>query len=91
MSHKYNLFSNTQTCAPCRILQAQLDEKFPEWRNYIHYVDINNMTGDDINLIVKLNVRSLPSFTSREEIISVGFSPDKLNKIIELCTLESKS
>lgn len=88
MSSKYYLYSNTQTCPPCRMLKQSLDTKFPEWMNHIKYVDINRMGQEDIDHLTKLGVRSLPSFTSETEIISVGFSQDKLNKIIELCTEE---
>ena len=88
MLPKYYIYSNTQTCPPCRELKRQLDEKFPEWVNYINYVDIYNMTSKDIFHITKINVRGLPSFTSESDVISVGYSPAILNKIIELCTSE---
>lgn len=88
MLPKYYLYSNTQTCPPCRELKRQLDKNFPDWKKYINYVDINNMTIENIGHIVNISISSLPSFTSETEIISVGYSPQILTKIIELCTSE---
>ena len=91
MSTKYYLYSNVQTCAPCRSLVKALDLMLPNWKEYIEYRDINNLSPESLAHIVKVNVRSLPSFTDEDNIISVGYSPQKLKQIIELCTQESKA
>lgn len=89
MSHKkYYLYSNTQTCPPCRVLKQNLELTFPEWKDHINYIDINNMSNTEMLHIIKVNVRALPSFTDEDQIISTGYSPEKLKQIIELCTQE---
>ena len=83
---KYYLYSNIQTCPPCRTLKNNLDLMFPEWKDHIEYRDINSLDQESLQHISKINVRSLPSFTDEDNIIFVGYSPEKLKQIIELCT-----
>lgn len=87
---KYLLFSNPQTCPPCRQLKSDLDTIFPTWEDHISYIDINSMTPTDFDIVEKLNVRRLPSFTNQDEIIHKGYSLDILKNIVELCIQESK-
>lgn len=83
---KYKLFSAISRCAPCRSLTRQLDIVFPEWKQYIEYVDVDGkMTKEQIDLAIKLGVMGLPSFTSDNEKIFQGFKPSLAEEIKKLC------
>ncbi len=82
----YKLFSAPHRCAPCKMLGRYLDLKFPEWKNYIEYVDVDGeMTKDQLEVIRKLGIRSLPSISTNEEIVCKGYDSFCIDEIKELC------
>ena len=82
---KYFLFSATSRCAPCRLLVSKLDEDFPEWKDYVEYIDADSMTKENREMAIKLMVMHLPSFCDSERVIFRGFDKMMIAKIKELC------
>lgn len=82
---KYYLFSAVDRCAPCRLLAARLEEEFPEWKNYIEYINADTLTKEQRDLAMKLMVMHLPSFCDSEKVIFRGFEKTMVSKIKELC------
>ena len=85
---KLYLYSNINTCPPCRMLVSELDKNLPGWKNQIEYRDVNRIDQSWLQHLSDLNVMKLPSFTDDEKIIFTGFSPDKVKTIVDLCTSE---
>lgn len=82
----YKLFSAVGRCAPCRKLAQDLDKQFPEWKEYIEYIDVDiSMSKEQLELASKIGVRGLPSFTNDKKILYSGFTPNTVKKIKELC------
>lgn len=83
----YKLFSATGRCMPCRMLIQNLDLQFPEWKDYVEYIDVDgSMTKEQIELADKLGIRRIPSFTTEDKVIPLGHSPSGgAKKIKELC------
>lgn len=82
---KYYLFSAVKRCPPCRMLVQQLDKEIPNWKDLIVYIDADEMTTEQMELAVKLGVRSLPTFSDNDKILFTGFSIKIVKTIIELC------
>lgn len=85
-SKKFNLFSAVSRCQPCRMLVKDLDIQFPDWKQYINYVDVDKIDDQEIfDKIKKIGVVGLPSFANDEKILFVGYGPKLVLKIKELC------
>lgn len=85
LSKDYKLFSAVQRCVPCMRLVDSLNKEFPEWKNYINYIDADNMSEDEMELAQKLSVLSLPTFADDNKILFRGFRPDLATTIKDLC------
>lgn len=81
----YKLYSATHRCMPCRMLVNQLNIDFKDWENYIEYIDADNMSKEESDLALKLNVRSLPTITDADKIVFRGFDRSMVDKIKKLC------
>lgn len=85
----YYLFSAVHRCVPCKFLVHDLDKYFPEWKNYIEYVDVDNSTKEQMELALKLNIRTIPAFSNNETILLKGFTLKRtVEEIKNLCTKE---
>lgn len=82
---KYFLYSATSRCAPCRMLLSGLEANFPEWKNYIEYIDADTMSKEHREIAVKLMVMHLPSFCDIDRVIFRGYDKLMIGKIKELC------
>lgn len=82
----FKLFSATKRCMPCRALVNKLNVEFPEWKQYIEYIDVDgDMTKEQTTLAHKLGVMGLPSFTDEDKILYRGFKPSMIKEIKQLC------
>jgi len=82
---KYFLYSAVGRCAPCRLMVFELDTQFPEWKDYIEYIDADTMSDIHREMAVKLMVMHLPSFCDEDKVIFRGFDRLMIGKIKELC------
>ncbi len=82
----YYLFSATHRCQPCRMLVDDLNKNFPDWKNYIEYVDVDKATKEQNELAVKLGIMSIPAFTNKDSILKKGYGRASVKEIEDLCT-----
>lgn len=82
---KYFIYSAVSRCAPCKMLVSGLDANFPEWKNYIEYIDADTMSTEHREMAIKLMVMHLPSFCDKERVIFRGYDKTIIGKIKELC------
>lgn len=79
----YKLFSAVGRCAPCRKLVSDLDRDFPEWKEYIDYIDVDNtITEEQMKFAQSIGIRALPTFSDDKEILRGVFTAKKIK---ELC------
>jgi len=81
----YKLYSAVHRCPPCRALVASLDIDFPEWRDYIEYVNADDMSEEQRELGYKVGVFSLPSIVDDEKILFKGYRSGMVDQIKEIC------
>lgn len=82
---KYYIFSNVQTCPPCRFMVDHLNAECPGWKEKVEYVDLTKgITTEQEALLTKHSVRSIPAIVNNEEHLGVGFSKI-VGLVMELC------
>jgi len=82
----YKLFSAVHRCMPCQMLVLSLEREFPEWKQYVEYVEADSMSDEQRQLATELRVMRLPTFTDNVKIIELKGSPiQKAKQIKGLC------
>ena len=72
---------------PCKHLKELLDRKVPDWRNCLTYVNLNNPSDKEAELVLKYDIRRVPSLIINDEKKG-GNVMELLNYIKELCISE---
>ena len=81
----YYLFSTVNRCKPCRLLVDLLDEKIPNWKKYIKYVDVDNCSKEDEQLSRKLGVLRIPAFGTDTTLLKASSYLDIFKEIKSIC------
>lgn len=85
----YKLFSATHRCMPCRMLVHMLNTDFPSWKEYIEYIDVDNMTEEQKEILLRLKILRIPTLTNEKEIIKINSNPSlAVTQIKKLCLIK---
>jgi hypothetical protein len=71
------------------MLVHMLNTDFPSWKEYIEYIDVDNMTEEQKEILLRLKILRIPTLTNEKEIIKINSNPSlAVTQIKKLCLIK---